>query len=65
MPKMKTHKATAKRFRVTGTGKLMRGKAAKSHLNEKQSPKAKRKFDKAFEVAPSDRKVIARNLRLR
>ncbi|MCL2632569.1 MAG: 50S ribosomal protein L35 [Coriobacteriia bacterium] len=65
MPKMKTHKATAKRFRVTGTGKIMRGKAYKSHLKEKKSPKAKRGFDKLQEVAPSDRKVIARNLGLR
>ena len=32
MPKMKTHKGTAKRFRRTGTGKLMRAKAFKSHI---------------------------------
>ena len=32
MPKMKTHKGTAKRFRRTGTGKIMRAKAFKSHI---------------------------------
>ncbi|HRA20636.1 MAG TPA: 50S ribosomal protein L35, partial [Anaerolineae bacterium] len=35
MPKMKTHKSTAKRFKVTGTGKLMRTKIGKSHLRRK------------------------------
>jgi large subunit ribosomal protein L35 len=44
MPKMKTHKGTAKRFRVTGSGKIMRGKAFKSHILEKKSPKRKRGF---------------------
>ena len=44
MPKMKTHKGTAKRFRVTGTGKIMRGKAFKSHILEKKRPKRKRGF---------------------
>jgi large subunit ribosomal protein L35 len=62
---MKTHKGTAKRFRVTPTGKIMRGKAFKSHLKEKKSPKDKRGFDKVVEVAASDKKVIARNLGIR
>ena len=44
MPKMKTHKGTAKRFRTTGTGKIVRGKAFKSHILEKKSPKRKRGF---------------------
>ena len=39
MPKMKTHKGTAKRFRVTGSGKIMRGKAYKSHILAKKSQK--------------------------
>ena len=38
MPKMKTHKGTAKRFRRTGTGKIMRAKAYKSHILTKKSP---------------------------
>ena len=40
MPKMKTHKGTAKRFKLTGTGKIKRGKAFKSHILEKKTPEA-------------------------
>ena len=65
MPKMKTHRGTAKRFRVTGSGKIMRGKAYKSHILTKKSPKRKRNFRKETELAASDRKVVARNLGLR
>ncbi len=39
--KLKTHKATAKRFRVTGSGKLMRTKGGKSHLRRNRSRRAK------------------------
>ncbi|MCL2757617.1 MAG: 50S ribosomal protein L35 [Coriobacteriia bacterium] len=65
MPKMKTHRGSAKRFRVTGTGKIMRGKAYKSHILEKKTAKRKRNFRHETEVATSDAKVIARNLGLR
>ncbi|MDR3307357.1 MAG: 50S ribosomal protein L35 [Coriobacteriales bacterium] len=65
MPKMKTHRGSAKRFRVTGTGKIMRSKAYKSHILEKKSQKRKRNFRHETEVAKSDYKVIARNLGLR
>ncbi len=65
MPKMKTHRGSAKRFKVTGTGKIMRAKAYKSHIMEKKSPKRKRAFKQEAEVASSDFKVIARNLGLR
>ena len=41
MPKMKTHRGTAKRFRVTGSGKIMRAKAYKSHILTKKSQKRK------------------------
>ena len=44
MPKMKTHRGTAKRFRVTGSGKIMRAKAFKSHIMTKKSQKRKRNF---------------------
>jgi large subunit ribosomal protein L35 len=40
--KLKTHKATAKRFRVTGAGKLMRTKGGKSHLRRRRSERTKR-----------------------
>jgi large subunit ribosomal protein L35 len=45
MPKIKTHKSTAKRFKVTGTGKLMRMKIGKSHLRRKKKSRTRRLFD--------------------
>lgn len=39
MPKLKTHKATSKRIKVTGSGKLLRERAAKSHLLTHKSPR--------------------------
>ena len=50
MPKIKTHKATAKRFKRTGKGKLMRVKIGKSHLRRKKSKRVKRLFDEYLEV---------------
>ena len=47
MPKMKTSRAAAKRFKVTGTGKLKRVKAYKSHILTKKSAKTKRNLRKA------------------
>ena len=65
MPKMKTHRGTAKRVRVTGSGKLMRAKAYKSHILTKKSQKRKRNFRHETEVAPPDTKVVKRQLGLR
>ena len=65
MPKMKTHRGSAKRFRVTGGGKIMRAKAFKSHILTKKSPKRKRDFRHETEVSKADQKVVARNLGLR
>jgi large subunit ribosomal protein L35 len=42
--KLKTHKATSKRFKVTGTGKLMRTKIGKSHLRRRTPKRVKRMF---------------------
>jgi large subunit ribosomal protein L35 len=50
MPKIKTHKATAKRFKYSGSGKLMRTKIGKSHLRRKKSKRVKRQFDEMHEV---------------
>ena len=50
MPKMKTHKSTAKRFKVTGTGKLMRTKIGKSHLRRNKSKRTRRLFDEYMQV---------------
>jgi len=44
MPKMKTHKASKKRFRVSANGKLLRSQAGKKHLNSPKSGKRKRQL---------------------
>ena len=50
MPKIKTHKATSKRFRFTGTGKLMRTKVGKSHLRRNKSKRVKELFTEMIPV---------------
>ncbi|MDM8518907.1 50S ribosomal protein L35 [Anaerolineales bacterium HSG6] len=50
MPKIKTHKATSKRFKYTGSGKLMRTKIGKSHLRRKKKRRVKAQFDSMLEV---------------
>jgi large subunit ribosomal protein L35 len=62
MPKMKTHKGTAKRFRRTGTGKIMRAKAFKSHILSKKSPKRIRGFRQEAVLDHADEKVISSRL---
>ncbi|HEX6058413.1 MAG TPA: 50S ribosomal protein L35 [Gemmatimonadaceae bacterium] len=47
MPKMKTHKGAKKRFSITGTGKVRRLKAYKSHILTKKDPKRKRRLRQA------------------
>ena len=54
MPKSKTHSGAKKRLRRTGTGKIKREKAYRSHILTKKSPKRKRKLRKAGLVDPSD-----------
>ncbi|MDJ0733094.1 MAG: 50S ribosomal protein L35 [Nostocaceae cyanobacterium] len=54
MPKLKTRKAAAKRFRATGSGKILRRKAFKSHLLEHKTTNKKRKLSKAVLVHESD-----------
>jgi large subunit ribosomal protein L35 len=65
VPKMKTHKATAKRFKITGRGKLRRRKQRLSHLRSKKSKRVRRSFDKDLPVAKVDRKRVRRLLGLR
>ena len=50
MPKLKTHKATAKRFKLTGSGKMMRTKGEKRHLRRRRSKRAKRTTWRMLEV---------------
>ena len=50
MPKIKTNRAAAKRFKATGTGKLKRNKAYKSHILTKKTTKRKRNLRKSTNV---------------
>ncbi len=62
MPKLKTHRGAAKRFRSTGTGKFKRSKAYKSHILTKKSTKRKRKLDTPTLVSAADQKKVQRML---
>ncbi len=62
MPKMKTSKTAAKRFRKTGTGKLRRQQAMRQHLFEKKSSRRTRRLDGIVEVHSGDEKKIKRLL---
>ena len=62
MPKMKTSRAAAKRFKVTGSGKLKRNKAYKSHILTKKSAKRKRNLRKAALVDSTNEKNMKKIL---
>ncbi len=50
MPKLKTHKSTAKRFKVTGSGKLVRSVMPKGHLRRRKSKRTRQSLDRTTEV---------------
>ncbi|HEY1134605.1 MAG TPA: 50S ribosomal protein L35 [Nocardioides sp.] len=54
MPKNKSHSGAGKRFRVTGSGKILREKAGKRHNLEKKASKVTRRLTGTVEVAPAD-----------
>lgn len=60
MPKMKTNRGAAKRFRKTGTGKIRRGKAFRSHILTKKSTKRKRNLRSATIIDGRDEKNVSR-----
>ena len=64
MPKNKTHSGTAKRVKLSATGKLLRQRAGKRHLLEKKSSRITRRLDGVVEVAQQDtgriRKLLGR-----
>ena len=60
--KLKTHKATSKRFRVTGSGKVVRTKGGKSHLRRNTSKRTKAKLSEMHEVKAT--KIVKRVKRL-
>jgi large subunit ribosomal protein L35 len=62
MPKTKTSSSVKKRFKVTGTGKLLRRRAMKSHNLTKKSSKRKRGFRKDTPVAGVDTKAVRQQL---
>jgi large subunit ribosomal protein L35 len=62
MPKMKTHRGAAKRFKVTGTGKLRRRQAFMNHILEKKSSTRTRRLNREADVAPSDERKVRRLL---
>ena len=53
MPKIKTHKATAKRFKITAGGKVMMTHVGKSHLRRRKAKRSKRAFDRRHELVNS------------
>jgi large subunit ribosomal protein L35 len=54
MPKNKTHSGAGKRFRVTGSGKILRQKAGLRHKLEKKSSRVTRRMSGTTEIAPAD-----------
>ena len=65
MPKMKTHKGTAKRIKVTGRRKLRRMKNRRSHKRTTKSKRVRRAFDKDHPVARVDEKRLRKLLQIR
>lgn len=62
MPKVKTHRGAAKRFKVTGTGKIRRRKAFRAHLLEHKPSKRTRRLGRGAEVTGGDKKHVKRLL---
>lgn len=62
MPKIKTHKATAKRFKLSGSGKLMRTRGPSSHLRRNKSRRTKRQFSDMHVVEHHGTRVAVQRL---
>ncbi|MFW5629007.1 MAG: 50S ribosomal protein L35 [Candidatus Cloacimonadaceae bacterium] len=62
MPKIKTNRSAAKRFKLTGTGKIVRHHAKAAHIKTKKSPKLKRNLRQSTIVRKEDEKRIYRML---
>jgi large subunit ribosomal protein L35 len=62
MPKLKTHKGAAKRFRLTASGKVKRGHSFARHILTSKSSKRKRKLDKDVILSPHDEKEVRKML---
>ena len=64
MPKIKTHRGAARRFRVTKTGKLVRRQTRLNHMLEKKTPAHKRRLGRHVQVTAGDRRSVRRMLGL-
>lgn len=62
MPKLKSHRGAAKRFRRTGSGKLVRMKGHRSHMRRKKAPRVKRLYSRKVSVSPADVRKIKQAL---
>ena len=62
MPKMKSHSGAAKRFKKTGTGKIVRNRANKQHILTKKDAKRKRQLRNDVIVTPADEKRVKQML---
>jgi large subunit ribosomal protein L35 len=62
MPKLKTHRGAAKRFKSTAGGKFKRSKAFKSHILTKKTAKRKRQLDQPTLVSAADQRTVERML---
>jgi len=60
MPKLKTHKATARRMQISGSGKFMRTRCGKSHNRRNRSKRVAREYDEMHVVNPADAPRIRR-----
>lgn len=58
MPKMKTHKGTVKRFKITGSGKIRRRKQGGNHLRRKKTKRARRMYSQELPISDADSKRI-------
>ena len=64
MPKMKSHRGAARRFRVTKTGKILRRQTRLNHMLEKKTPAHKRRLGRQVQVTAGDRRSVRRMLGL-
>ena len=62
MPKMKSHRGAAKRFRRTATGKIVRSRANKQHILTKKSSRRKRRLRKSALVSSAENKRLQQML---
>ncbi len=62
MPKLKTNRGAAKRFKVTASGKIKHRKANRNHILTKKAPKRKLQLRKDVDIAPADVRAVKRML---